>query len=266
MGNSEKLIQIDNYLNKRMTKEELISFEKELFQNHELAEEVKINKNLFSLFDSESWDSINVLNEDGITYKEYLLSKDTKRLKGIIKDVNDTYKLKSINPIIRYKWYVVASSFLILMICGNFLMNNKSENFDNVYKEYHNLSELPSLTNRNDSDRLRSEIEVLFKDKKYTSTLKSIDAYETKYKTTYINLNLYKGFCYLELNKFKEALKVFSAVKNSNHIDKNKAYWYLSITYLKQKDYVNAIKNLKIITKNSYYNHKRAEEILKKIK
>tara|TARA_B110001454_G_scaffold185079_1_gene181106 strand:+ start:344 stop:1141 length:798 start_codon:yes stop_codon:yes gene_type:complete len=264
MDNIEKQLKIDDYINNRLTKEELISFEKDLFKDHELADVVKINKNLFALYETEDWEEMNILNKEGIDYQEYLLSDDAKKIKKAIFTANNRYKTNSISPTKYFKRYGIAASLILLIALGYTIETNKDSS-ENLYTEFINSSELPSLTSRSDADKLLSDAEELFINKQYTGALRSLELYDKKYETKSINALLYKGMCHLELNQYSEASIIFNTIKNSDSLDKNKAYWYLAATSLKQGDNDTSKKILQLIIDNSYFNHRKAKDLLSKI-
>jgi len=264
MNDVNKEQTIDDYLNNRLSREDLIAFEKQLFTDHDLAEEVRINKNLYALHETEAWEDINILNKDGIAYQEYLLSDDAKQIKSAINNANNKYKRNSITPVKRYKWYGIAAS-LVLLIAFSYTFTSNQNTPGNLYADYSNLSELPSLTQRSDADKLLSDAEELFLNKQFLGAVRSLELYDEKYNSKSANTLLYKGMCYLELKQYSKAEKVFNSLKNSDSLDKNKAYWYLALTSLKQEEITITKKILKLIVTNSYYNNQRAKQLLDKL-
>ena len=264
MNDVSKYQIIDDYLNNRLSREDLIAFEKQLFNDHDLAEEVRINKNLFALHETEAWEDINVLNKDGIAYQEYLLSDDAKKIKLAINNANNKYKRNSITPIKRFRWYGVAAS-LVLLIAFSYTFTSNQNTPENLYADYSNLSELPSLTQRSDADKLLSDAEKLFFNKQYLGAVRSLELYNEKYNSQSANTLLYKGMCYLELKQYTKAELIFNTLKSSDTLDKNKAYWYLALTSLKQENITDTKKILQVIVSNSYYNNQKAEQLLAKL-
>ena len=264
MDDADKNQLIDNYLNGSLSREALIAFKKQMFADPELAEEVAINKNLYALHETDVWEDITTLNKDGIAYQEYLLSDDAKNIKAAINNANNKYKHHSINPIKRYRWYGVAAS-LVLLIAFSYTFTSNQNTPENLYADFSNLSELPSLTQRSDADKLLSDAEQLFLNKEYLGAARSLELYNEKYNDKSANTILYRGICNLELKQYTKAENLFNELKNSDLLDKNKAYWYLALNSLKQKDVTKTKKILQVIVKNSYYNHKQASQLLTKL-
>lgn len=260
MDNTSTDQMIDDYLRGRLSREAHIAFKKQMLQNPELAELVAINKNLYALHDTDNWNEIKTLNKDGIAYQEYLLSDEAQQIKTAINNAQNRYKHQTISPKKRYRWYGVAASF-VLLIALFFTYSNTQNTPENLYQDYNNLSELPSLTQRSDTDKLLSDAEQLFLNKQYSETIVLLEAYEKSYTQTSNSL-IYKGMCYLELNNTNSAITVFNVLKNSDYLDKNKAYWYIALCYLKQQDFVATKKTLNTIIDNSYYNHEEANSLL----
>jgi len=265
MNDISKYQIIDDYLNNRLSREDLIAFEKQLFIDHDLAEEVRINRNLFALHETEDWDDINILNEDGIAYQEYLLSDDAKKIRTAINKASNKYKRNSITPIKRYQRYYGIAASLVLLIAFSYTFTSNQNTPENLYADYSNLSDLPSLTQRSDADKLLSDAEELFLNKQYLGAVRSLELYSEKYNSQSVNTFLYKGMCYLELEQYSNAKQIFKTLQSSDSLDKNKAYWYLALTSLKQENIANTKKTLQLIVTNSYYNHKKAEQLLAKL-
>lgn len=256
---------IDDYLNEKLSREALIAFKKQMFMDPELAEEVAITKNLFALHETESWDEIKVLNKDGIAYQEFLLSDDAKNITIAINSAKNSYKRNSISPLKRYKKYHGIAASLVLLIALTYTFTSDNNTPENLYADYSNLSNLPSLTQRSDADKLLSDAEQLFLNKEYLGAARSLELYNEKYDSKSANTILYKGICYLELKQYTKAEQLFNSLKSSDSLDKNKAYWYLALTSLKKGDISDAKKTLETIVKNSYYNSKKSKQLLSKL-
>ncbi|MGB1269594.1 MAG: hypothetical protein ACPG45_07625 [Flavobacteriaceae bacterium] len=252
---------IDDYICGRLSKDDLTAFENQLREDSGLAEEVAINKNLFALHDSSSWEEITTLNKDGKLYENYLLSKDGQHIKKAINQAQHSYKQQTTSPIKLYKWYAAAAS-VVLLIAFSYIFTSNQNSPENLYADFSNLSELPSLTQRSDADKLLSDAEELFLNKQYIAAVRSLELYNEKYNTSTSNTLLYKGICYLELNDFSKATTQFNTLKNSNSLDRNKAFWYLALTSLKQKNIKETKRLLQLIVNESYFNHQKAEELL----
>lgn len=252
---------IDDYICGRLSKEDQISFQNQLDRDPDLTEVVAINKNLFAFHGSSSWKEITTLNNEGKLYRNYLLSKDAQTIKTAINNAQYSYKQQTSSPIKLYKWYAAAAS-VVLLIAFSYIFTSNQNSPENLYADFSNLSELPSLTQRSDADKLLSDAEELFLNKQYIAAVRSLELYNEKYNSNTSNTLLYKGMCYLELNDFSKAKTHFNALKNTNSLDHNKAFWYLALTSLKQKNIKETKQLLQLIVNESYFNHQKAEELL----
>lgn len=263
MNNTNINQVIDDYLRGKLSKEAHIAFKKQLLVDHDLAEEVAITKNLYAFHYSDEWEKISTLTNEGIAYKEYLLSQDAKKIKTAINDAKNMYKHQVIiPPRKRYRWYGVAAS-LALLIALFFVFRSDKKTPEILYAEYSTLSDLPSLVQRNNNtDKLLANAEELFLNQHYLSAINTLEQY--KHKTS-PSILIYKGLCFLELNQYHKAKTTFITLQNSDFLDKDKAYWYLALTYLKQKDIANTKKTLQLIMANSYYNHEKAKNLLQQL-
>lgn len=262
MSDEKRVLTIDRFLKGELSDAERLKFKKDLFADPSLSEELQINKNLFALFETDDWNEIHQLNEDGVAYEEYLLSEEAQTIQRTITEANNKYKRTSISPRKDHLWYAVASSFVIILAVGYSLWFSERNTSENLYTDYSDLSNLPSLTLRNDADKLLSDAEQLFIQKEYTGALHTLELFESKYDTANPSTILYKGICLLETDKYEKAVNTFTQLKNSNTLDSDKAYWYLALTYLKQKDLATTKSLLKEIVANKYHNHIKANQLL----
>ena len=69
----------------------------------------------------------------------------------------------------------------------------------------------------------------------------------------------------MELNQFQEAEKTLNSLISSNLIDAEKGYWFKSLLYLKSNQIEKVKATLSLIIKNSYFNNKKARELLESL-
>jgi predicted Zn-dependent protease len=107
-------------------------------------------------------------------------------------------------------------------------------------------------------------IATLFNAKKYNETTPILNSYITAHPTDY-RLKLVLAMCELEQNNFANTELILQNVIADNNTYKEKAQWYLAMTYLKQnkKDKVCELAN-SFTTDHFFY--KKAQAILKNLK
>ena len=268
MTDYDKHKQIDDYLRGRMSKEEADEFEKRLLLDSDLAEEVSISKNLFALFDTDEWDPIDELDSNGYAYQEFLMSDEADTISNAITEARDAYRKTSLplhQPKRRTQWYAAAASFVVLMALSYTFMFNNNATPEALFAEYNNQTELPSLTLRSDADKLLADAESQFNNRDFDAAIETLNTYENRFGNKFYSIRLYKGLCYLNTNRYDNAIAEFNALRDSNSLDKNRAHWYLALTHLKQNNLVKAKEELNTITQYNYFNHKAAAQLLRKL-
>ena len=257
---------INDYLNKTLSKDKYIEFSKQMLSDPILAEDVRIQKNLYALFETEKWEDINVLNDDGIAYESFLLSDECSELMKSIHEANTQYKRVSLSPRkINFIKYAAVACIALVLSTASFLMFNSNQTSTELYASYNNF-DLPSLTLRSDADKLLADAEHSFLQKDYNATLNTIALYENSYDNDLPTVILYKGLSHLELNHYDDAIKYLEEFKNGDYLDSNKAYWYLALANLKQNNIKTTKSILNTIVSNSYFNHEKANQLLHKLK
>ena len=107
---------------------------------------------------------------------------------------------------------------------------------------------------------------MFYLNKEYIKALPILNkAINSKEYSSNISVYLYLSITQMELNNFTNAEKVLNKLIKSDLIDSEKGYWYKSLLYLKSNSIKESKNTLKIIIKNKYFNHLKAEELLKKL-
>ncbi len=124
----------------------------------------------------------------------------------------------------------IAATFLI-PICIWFLWP------DNLYEKYgiHDNLELVEMSGQGSLDKLKLDLQTAYNNKHYGVALGYCETY-LKQKLDDYEVQLAKGICLLELDRYSEALTVFKQYAYGSAGDKIKGEWYQAMTYLKQDD------------------------------
>ncbi|MDH7446935.1 tetratricopeptide repeat protein [Aquimarina sp. 2201CG14-23] len=259
-------IEIDDYLNDMMSDSEKQAFEERLRTDAVLAKELKLQKDMLTIYEDKEWLEGNkeALQTDKATkLKSFFESDEAVDLKATIKDVVIENRSVSLN---KSYWYMgIAASIAILFTISLFVF--KSDDYDELYAEYIQTDEIPSLVTRGEeTNKLLENAQLLFEDKKYQKATESFEAYH-KSETLVEPLSyIYYGIALTELSEFDQALKQFDKLSNSNTLQSKKANWYKALVFLKQKNKSELKKVLQTITGDkSNYKYKEAQELLKKI-
>ena len=258
------LQQVEDYLDGKMDDSTQKLFEEKILEDIDLLELITLNKQMRSSYNEKDWYSIDKPNKEGDIGKlaDYFKSDDAKTTKSAIQKASKKYfKQKKTNY---YSFIAIAASILLLI--GYFLMDKQITN-DELYLQYNNWSEIPSLTSRSDfENEFLIKGEEAFLNKNYIKAEQNFHQFFLNEEIVNTTGLIYLGVSQLELNKFNESLLTFDKLIKSNTIDKSKGYWYKVLVYLKMNDREKAINQLNVITQNtSNYNYKEALKILSKI-
>ena len=243
-------IAIDKYLNKELTKEELVLFNDKLKTDKDFAEEVKLYQEIentlttrVSNYKDEN-DLRNTLEDLGA---EFVSKKLEKR---------DEKKVSKVFSLQKYSKYLVAAS-LVLFATLFFFNNGKPS-----YADFANHDTIDVVFRGNTNNHLVLA-ENAFNAKDYKTAEKELRAV-LFINSTKVELQMYLGVCLLEQNYFDKAESIFNRIKDGNSIYKNNATWYLALSKLKQKDYVSCKTYLEMIPKDAE-DYENAKKLLKKL-
>ncbi|WP_298365269.1 CDC27 family protein [uncultured Lutibacter sp.] len=239
-----KYIKFDNYLNKELTGEELLSFEKKLQSDADFKQEFEIykalNSSLSSKYENEEEETKlrNTLSNLGATF----IKEEKKETKVI--------------SLMRYRKLMVAASIALLI--GFFIFKNG----DPVYSDFSNHGNL-ELVVRGDSNETLLKAQDAFNNKNYKTAFAQLIVLEKEFPND-IEIKLYKGISLLELDKFQEAETIFDSISKGNSVFKYKATWYKALNLLKQKQFETCEEVLKTIPESAE-EYDLASKLLRKL-
>ncbi len=251
--------EIELYLDGEMTPEQKIAFEEKINTDPQLQKDVITYQEMYAMYNDTDWNTTDIAtkNEKVITYQDFLKSEKGKALANSIKNVGNTYFQEESTSGIK-KWILYGMSIAAIFVIGFFVIYQSSTaaSTENLYAEYKNWDDLPSLTLRNNNTAL-ARAEKLFKQQNYQEAL-AIFLEHQPVGTKNLNpqITLYTGITQLELDQNETAIKTFKQLLNSNTLDAQKANWYLALTYLKMGNIEKTKEMLQIIIedpKNDQY-------------
>ncbi|WP_298312395.1 hypothetical protein [uncultured Aquimarina sp.] len=259
-------IEIDDYLSGTMSASEKQAFEERLVKDPVLAEELKLQKDMLTIYEDQEWlhgDTEALQTEEATQLKSFYQSDEAVNLKSTINDVIAENRSSSQSKTF---WFIgIAASIAVLITVSLFVF--KENNYDELYASYVHVDEIPSLVTRGeDTNKLLESAQLLFEDKKYQEATEAFAAYHTKEISIDPLSYIYNGISYIELNKFDEALAQFKLLADSNTLQAKKANWYKALVFLKQKK-KRKLKDIlqTIIADKANYKYKEAQELLEKI-
>jgi tetratricopeptide (TPR) repeat protein len=234
-------ILIDRYLTGELNMEEQKGFEEKIRADADFAEKVllyrSLTENMRSRFTGE---------------------EEEKRLQETLSAISKAeIPVERSAKVVSLRWYHWAAAASVALLAVFWFYTGTSTLPE--YSQYASHETL-ALTERG-SDSLQHHAEEAFNSKNYAQALTYFDKL-LKTEPANTELQLFKGIALLELDRFQEAGSIFSTIKNSDTVYRDKATWYLALTALKQKDYDRCKALLEQIPAGSE-DHDRAREILK---
>lgn len=258
--------KIDTYVSGTMTEAECIAFEEELHTRPGLAEEVEINRQMQLQYDDTSW-SFAGKDSNNVTVRAletYLKSEEAQALSTKIREAEEHYEEQTARVRRRRFFYYAAASVAALFLAGNFFINS---NGGNLYDDYKNWENIPSVTVRSNTSNLVSEGEALFKQQKYADAIIILNAYlEENPDLLHPQALAYLGASYAETDQYENAIHTFNQLQNSDALDSENAYWYKALTYVKQGDEEKAKTQLEaILSHPDHPYYKEAETLMEEL-
>ena len=242
-----KYITFENYLKNELTETERIAFETKLQSNADFKQEFEIYKALDTSLSSK------FKNEAS----EQELRKTLTNLGNqFIKEEKLTKKKSKVISLFNYKKLLVAASIALLI--GFFIFKNGNP----VYSDFSNHSNL-ELVVRGDSNETILKAQDAFNNKNYKTAFAQLTVLEAEFPND-IEIQLYKGICLLELNKFSQAETIFDTISSGNSAFSTKATWYKALSLLKQEQFEACKEVLKTIPESAE-EYELAKKVLKKL-
>lgn len=238
--NDELYTSFESYLNNQMLPEERKALEEKLQNDADIKEKFEIYQNwtnyLENKFDSET-----------TAFKE--------NLKSISKE-NFAEKEVKKSKVIAFKpfYYAVAAS-VVLALGTWFMMQGTPE-----YGDF-NQHENAFFVERSVGDANLNEAQKAFNDKDYKKT---VAAFEKIQNLTNPELQYFYAIALIETNDYTKAEILLNTIKSGSSVYKEKATWYLALSYLKQ----NKLEECKIYLNQisaDAEDYEKAQKLLKKI-
>ena len=238
---------IEQYVANEMEPSERAEFTKELSNNSELAEELKLSQSIDSaLFD-----------ENIIDLRKKLIAASKKE-----NPVKQDVPIKMMGA---RQWWYAAASFLVVCSIASVLyfQTNLHTSNDSLFKEYYSSENIVDQT-RGDQNIVEAIVKFQQKDFKSASVLFSNILEKDK---SNIAVWFYFGISNIELKKMDIAIEAFKTIIQQNdNLYIEHADWYLGLCYLKNNQKDKALDQLlKVANNPENYHHREAQKILEKV-
>ncbi len=218
----ENFDRIQNYLLGNMSPAERLSFEKEVVQNEQLAEELEVQR-----FELETLDQ---LEEDSLRAKAKELS--TKKATASSKEANvhtmGTKKTK------KPRWFLLAAAASVLLLIGFFLYNNTSSSTADILSYGYGNGNIEFKRTKRGAPNTDEQ-------------------FDQKVLDILINQNQ---------SKAEEAIQYFSSISPTSPTTQDEAKINLAHSYILNKEFHKAIDILNIIETSTNIDDRKKEEVL----
>lgn len=242
--------QIQDYLDNLLSEEERQDFEKELFINEKLKQEMQEQKKLVALLERR------IETNKGL--ESFHATLESKR-----KIYFDSPSIATDVPTPSTKTFSLKKWGLSIGIAASLLIGL---NFLGVFSS--NLNELPVLQSEitrggnNDEDVLNAAV-TSFNDKDYKESILLFSELATS-DSTNTRFNHYLGLSYVGDEHWQEAIDVLIPLANGNSLYREDAAYFVALSAWELKDPSLTKKYASIISENNSY-YKKAQKLLKKI-
>lgn len=260
-------ILIQNFLKNTLSEKEKAQILSKMKVDKSFREKVNFEKQLFLNLNDSEWNTSNAYELPEVKEYEELIKDDTtKKLKQTLAKVNIEYQDKQKKKT-KFRWLYAVAAIITILIGTYMLSIYNTASHQELYANYVNISDLPSLVHRGKNNKESLiKAQQLFEDKKYDETLEilteEINTVEENKATVY----LYVGISQMELNQFDNAEKTFDRLINSKLLDSPKGTWYKALLFIKQNRKEKAKEILNDIVKSSTnYKSQEASQLLKKL-
>jgi len=253
MDNEKKYELIEQYLSGELSGDVLSSFEKQMAENVELREDVKLQKQL------------------NVTLK----GKGVHQLREVLKEVDQNWRspeigiLKKLRSSTIIRISALAASILLFALAYQLFTAPKNDTnsqlFADNFQPYQMVLSQRNETTDSPRDILLNNSILAYQQKNYQEAvigfqkLNELDNNNTAYP-------FYLGLSELALENSDEAIKVLGQVLEKNHhLFMEQSRWYLALAYLQKGEMESAISQLELIPSENY-KYTESQKLLKSIK
>ncbi len=247
MNKEERTILIEQYLDGELRGDDLRKFEWQLQNDKEFAQDYYLQKEI----------RVALTNRDIIDLREKLndIREDFEKEKPFAR------KRK---PVLLYAFCTIIIIFVISTIC----ILEKPYTNDELYEKYYEHYDAGIRTRGVVETTTDIFIQALreYDNQEYSEALELFNQI-TDTAQFFVPKEYFTGLSYMGLKKFDEAIRHFDNVSSDKQsVYYENAIWYTGLCYLKKNQANQAIQQFrKLLNKDSYL-HKRASEILEKMK
>lgn len=241
----DKELLLYNYFSNQLTAEEQRQFDELLKTDANFKEQFDFEKNLKQVIREKESDNLKA------------------KLAGFEKEIGNTVPVRKL-PSTNYRKWAMAASIALLLGLGWLGYNNFSgTNYEGLYND--NFQDYPNtvyaITRSAETDSsLERAAYVAYETNDNTKAIELFT--ELKETSDSENISFYLAQSYLKNNQLGEAISLFNEVVEERGEFAPQALWYISLSYIKDKQKENAIESLKSLIADGRYKKTEAESLL----
>ncbi|OQX81390.1 MAG: hypothetical protein B6D61_00795 [Bacteroidetes bacterium 4484_249] len=235
--------QIEDFLDGNLPEKELSSFLKQKEADKEFAKEID-----FRLEVNEA------IQDKGLMELREIL--DNQRKQSL------NYPFFSFRKDLLKTWHLAAASFSLILVAGGlwYILSNNPYSTEKLVTKYYKPAH-PILQVRSveiNADNALNNAFKHYKQKDFDNALNYFNSLDNQ-----ITARFYSGICYIELEKFDNAIESFNfVIEDKDNLFIEQAEWYLGLIYLMDNQKNNAVKQFEVIAGSDSYYAKQAGDIL----
>ena len=169
--------------------------------------------------------------------------------------------------VVRMRPRLIAASFALLIALGSWLLffNNTDLNTDQLYAAnfapYENV--VHPIERGEQLEDLKTRAFTAYEDQDYMLALKLFEELQIQQGDPYIDF--YEAVVLMQLNRHQEAASILETyIKNDGQL-KDRARWYLALSYLKLRAITKSEDQLQKLIDRNGFKQEAAKELLKKL-
>jgi len=229
---------IDRYLNGEMDDAGKSAFEKELLENRELQQELKLEEDILRILSME----------DVLDFR--------MKISQVIREARETERKGKVITISRNKAIFAAAAVVVLIIVTSavYFLSPRSQSSDRLFAMYYD-SDKPIRVLRSDDGNLVEAL-MYYQQRNFNG---AIELFNKVLETDPDNaaIRFYTGISYIETAQYKKAIESFQYIIDENdNLYIEASQWHLGLCYLKIDELTNAQKQFKHIASDqrNFYN------------
>lgn len=190
-----------------------------------------------------------------------VIKEDVKLFKATLHEVEkESNWVEKKKPKLRHLPFIFSTATAACLLIAFFWISIKTS-LD--YSDYRNHTDLNLQTKSIASD---SNLVIASHSFNIADYLRAKDALQSSLSVypNDLELRFYLGLCYLELNDLDKAKDIFQSTDLTSSVFKDDCLWYLSLCYLREKEYGLCLNSLNMIDK-TYHNYSDVKRLKRSI-